>query len=104
MELKAILRDIIANNPETAVPLPRGLMFQFHPGSTENPLNRLLVYRRNIAPSLKEFTIVRRDLEEVVGKPVVLLKKDMEYLASDGEWRYGKVFTWPSDARQEKLL
>ena len=98
--LTDVLADILAGNPAPAV-LSGGLMFQYKEPDAEHPTHRLFCYRRGqTPPSTTEFITLRRHLLPLIDGRELTLGSEYQYLASDREYRTGRVFAWLPDRAQ----
>lgn len=102
--LQDILHSIITGAAPPIQTLSGGLMLQYRHGGSDGP-HKLLVYRRgSVPPSTLEYATVRRELERVVAIEVALSDDEINYTASDGLSRRGRVFSWRPAATQPALL
>jgi len=102
--LDKTLRDLIHRDGSQAG-AGRGLLLQYRHGDDCEEPSRLLVYRRGeVAPLQAEYDMVLRALGAVIDREIEVGREELCYLASDGEMRRGRVFSWGNVAIQERLF
>jgi hypothetical protein len=102
-----LLDDIqkIINQTIPFVKSENGLHFQFRPAGVDDPFNRIIVYRVEGRPTVKELAAVRRNLEALLPKDTLVeARNGFTYDGSDDKPRYCFPFAWLPKVQQSTLL